>query len=41
MRANHTDHHADDYEPREDCMINGMDYNDIQFEESLRKMEEQ
>ena len=37
--ANHTDHHAEDYEPYSDCMVNGMDYNDWRFEESLRSFE--
>lgn len=36
--ANHIDHHAEDYEPREDCLVGGMDYNDWLFEEALRNM---
>lgn len=34
--ANHTDHHDETYEPYSDCLVNGMDYNDWRFEESLR-----
>ena len=34
--ANYTDHHAEDYEAPTSCMVNGMDYNDWLFEESLR-----
>lgn len=34
---NHTDHHDPNYEPSTDCMVNGMDYNDYLFEQSLRR----
>ena len=37
--ANHTDHHSPDYTPCEDYTYNGMDYNDIRFEEGLRELE--
>ena len=36
MEENHTDHNDPNYTPREDCMVNGMDYNDYLVEESLR-----
>jgi len=39
--ANHTDHHSPDYTPYHDLTINGMDYNDIRFEEGLRELEKQ
>ena len=42
--ANYTDHHAEDYEPPQDCFVDrfcGMDYNDWLFEESLRNLENQ
>ena len=36
---NHTDHHSEDFEPCNDCMVNGMDANDYLVELSLRKQE--
>lgn len=30
------DHHSENYEPKEDCMYNGMDYNDYEFEQSMK-----
>ena len=39
--ANHTDHHAEDYTPYNDSMYQGIDYNDIRFEEGLRELEKQ
>lgn len=38
---NHTDHHAEDFEPYTDCMVNGMDANDYKFEQALRNLENQ
>lgn len=33
------DHHSESYEHREDCMYNGMDYNDYEYEMALRAEE--
>lgn len=30
-----TDHHDPEYRPMEDCMVNGMDYNDYMIEQAL------